>query len=241
MAELPLSGRTALVTGGAVRLGRAIALGLAAQGADIVLHYLSSEAEAERTAEEIRALGRRCLIVRTDLQSPDAPQTLFDAAQPIGGANILVSSAAVFEKAPFSGTTLDLWDRTFAINLRAPFFLAQTFAARCQKGDILFLADANAQRAGREYLAYSLTKTAIAALTRTLAKTLAPGIRVNAVAPGAILPPPGEGPEYLERLAKRIPLQRIGSPEDIVGAVLYLLQSPYVTGEVLAVSGGSEL
>ncbi|MGD0807836.1 MAG: SDR family oxidoreductase [Anaerolineales bacterium] len=242
MVDLPLSGRTAVVTGAAVRLGRAIALGLAARGADIALHYHSSEADALRTAEEIRALGRRCLPVSADLQNPSSPAKILEAADAFfGRADILINSAAVFETGTLSETTPELWEKTFAINLRTPFFLCKAFAAQTDSGDIINLTDATADRSGAKYLAYSLTKIALIAFTRDLAKSLAPGIRVNAVAPGAILPPPGQGEDYLNRLVSRIPLGRHGSPEDIVGGVLYLLAAPYVTGEILHIAGGSDL
>jgi pteridine reductase len=242
MNDLQLSGRTAIVTGAAVRLGRAIALGLAAQGADIALHYRSSEADALRTAEEIRALGRRCLPVAADLGHPDSPEKIVEATEAFfGKTDILINSAAIFERGTLANTTPELWERTIAINLRAPVFLCRAFAAQTGIGDIINIADAAADRLGRDYLAYALAKSALITLTRSLAKSLAPGIRVNALAPGAILPPPGKNEEYLNRLAARIPLGRTGSPDDIVRGVLYLLSAPYVTGEVLHISGGSDL
>jgi NAD(P)-dependent dehydrogenase (short-subunit alcohol dehydrogenase family) len=242
MHELSLSGRTAVVTGGAIRLGRAIALGLAARGADIALHYHSSEPAALRTADEIRALGRRCLPVAADLQNPAAPAKIMEAVGAFfGKADILVNSAAIFKRGTLAETTPELWEKTVSINLRAPFFLCQAFAAQTATGDIINLTDATADRSGMSYLAYALTKSALVALTRSLAKSLAPGIRVNAVAPGAILPPPGQGEDYLDRLVARIPLGRHGSPEDIVGGVVFLLSATYVTGEILTFSGGSDL
>jgi NAD(P)-dependent dehydrogenase (short-subunit alcohol dehydrogenase family) len=242
MAELPLSGRVALVTGGALRLGRAIALGLAARGADIALHYHASEPDALRTADEIRVLGRRCLPVAADLQNPGAPAKIMEAVDAFfGKADILINSAAIFERGTLAETTPALWEKSIAINLRAPLFLCQAFAAQTDNGDILNLTDASADRSGVNYLAYAITKSALVALTRSLAKSLAPGIRVNAVSPGAILPPPGKGEDYLDRLAAHIPLARHGTPEDIVSGVLYLLSAPFITGEVLTISGGSDL
>jgi NAD(P)-dependent dehydrogenase (short-subunit alcohol dehydrogenase family) len=241
MADLPLSGRTAIVTGAAVRLGRAIALGLAAHGADIALHYHSSEAEALRTAEEIRHLGRRCLPISADLQNPASPAKILEAAGAFfGKADILINSAAIFEPGTLAQTSPELWEKTIAVNLRAPFFLCKAFAAQTDAGDIINLADATADRSGPNYLAYSVAKNALIALTRTLARSLAPGIRVNAIAPGAILPPPGRGEDYLDRIAAHIPLGKHGTPEDIVGGVVYLLTAPYVTGEVLHISGGAD-
>jgi pteridine reductase len=242
MTELSLSGRTALVTGGAVRLGRAIALALAAHGADIALHYNTSEAGARRTAEEIRALGRKCAPIQADLRNADSPDSLLHSAgAAFGRTDILIHSAAVFERGTLQETSPALWEKTFAVNLRAPFFLCRTFAAQTDSGDIVFLADSRVRRPSADHLAYTLTKSALVTLTRSLATALAPKIRVNALAPGAILPPPGEGQAYLDRLAARIPLGRHGGAEDIVRAVLYLLESPFVTGEILHIDGGEFL
>jgi pteridine reductase len=242
MNHFPLSGRAALVTGGAVRLGRAIALGLARSGADIALHYNTSREAAGRTMEEIRALGRKCVLIQADLRQETAPDEILAAAgAAYGRTAILVNSAAIFERGDLAGTTPDLWERTVAINLRAPFFLSRSFAAQIESGDIIFLADARAERPAEEYLAYTLAKSGVITLTRSLAKSLAPGIRVNAVAPGAILPPPGKGVKHLQRLAPEIPLGSTGTPDDIVRGVLYLLAAEFVTGEVLHVDGGQYL
>ncbi|MGB7539054.1 MAG: SDR family oxidoreductase [Anaerolineales bacterium] len=242
MPELPLSGRVALVTGGAVRLGRAIALGLAARGADLALHYNTSEAAANQTAEAVRALGRRCVLIGADLRQIDSPGKLFEAASAhYGRTDILINSAAVFERGTLENTSPDLWEKTLAVNLRAPFFLSQEFAAQSKNGDIIFLADSRVRRPTAEFLAYTLTKSALVTLTRSLAKSLAPRIRVNAVAPGAILPPPDEGEEYLQKLVPRIPLNRPGTAEDIVRGVVYLLEASFVTGEVLHIDGGEYL
>jgi NAD(P)-dependent dehydrogenase (short-subunit alcohol dehydrogenase family) len=242
MDNLPLSGRAALVTGGAVRLGRAVALGLARRGADIALHYHTSEAAARDTAAEIRALGRKCIAIGADLSRPGAAETLFPAADAEHGRiSILVNSAAVFERGGLAETTPELWEKTIAINLRAPFFLSRAFAAQTESGDIIFLADARAERPAGDYLAYTLAKSALINLTRSLAKSLAPGIRVNTVAPGAVLPPPGKGEDHLRRLVPGIPLGRPGNPDDVVRAVLYLLAADFVTGQVLRVDGGQYL
>jgi pteridine reductase len=242
MSDLTLSGRVALVTGGAARLGRAIALGLAARGADLALHYHSSEAASSRTAEEIRALGRKCMLVSADLREANSPARILQAADAFyAKVDILINSAAVFERGTLEKTTPELWEKTLAINLRAPFFLSQAFAAQTENGDIIFLADSRVRRPTVEFLAYTLAKSALVTLTRSLAKSLAPRIRVNAVAPGAILPPPGEGEEYLQRLIPRIPLKRPGSPDDIVRGVAYLLEASFVTGEVLHIDGGEYL
>jgi len=242
MDDLPLSGQTALVTGGAKRLGKAIALALAARGADIALHYHHSADEAGATAAAIRALGRRCAGVQADLADPRAPATIFGAANSaLGAIRILINSAAVFPRGTLADTTPDAWDATFGVNLRAPFFLCQAFAGQTKDGTIINLADWRAERPDGDYLAYSLSKAGLVALTLGLAKALAPGIRVNAIEPGAILPPPGRPADALAGMRASIPLNRSGSAKDIAQAVVFLAESPFVTGEVLRVTGGQHL
>ncbi|HUG94035.1 MAG TPA: SDR family oxidoreductase [Planctomycetaceae bacterium] len=243
---MDLNGKAAIVTGGAVRLGREIAMGLARAGADVLVHYGRSAEVARDTAAAVEALGRRAAAVQADLTEPvQAARTIFEAAgEAFGHTEILVNSAAVFERTPFDQTTPDAWHRQFAINLHAPFCLCQEFARRLPpgtRGQIVNLVDWRALRPGAGSVVYTLTKSALVTLTRVLAQDLAPQVQVNAVAPGAILPPPDEGPGYLERLADRIPLGRPGLPQDVVEAVLFLLRSDFITGEVLHVTGGQEL
>ena len=248
MAEsnLPLQNRVAVVTGAAVRLGRAIALALAEQGADIVVHYGRSRDDAERTADDIRNLGRKAVTVTADLSRPvEAAAAIFDAAEPLGGADLLVNSAAIFEDAPLADTGEDLYDRHLAINLKSPFFLCREFVRRLPEGrcgQIINLADWRAETPPADYVAYTLSKAGIVALTKSLALQLAPRVRVNAIAPGAMLPPPGK-PEESWRSDKlpEIPLGRTGSPGDIAAAAVYLVRSEFVTGEVLHVTGGEHL
>lgn len=240
------SGRVAVVTGAAVRIGRALAIAFAEQGADIVLHYGSSREAAERTAEEIKRLGRRVVMVSADLSQPiSAAQTIFEAASQLGGCDLLVNSAAIFEDAPLIDTDEDLFDRHLTINLKAPFFLCREFARRLdsdRSGHILNLVDWRAERPPSDYAAYTVSKSGLLALTKTLALQLAPRIQVNAIAPGAILPPPG-GDEQTWRSTKlpEIPLARTGGVSDIADAALYLVRSKFVTGEVLHVTGGEHL
>jgi pteridine reductase len=238
--------RVAVVTGGAVRIGRSIALSLAEAGCDIVLHYGRSRDDAERTAGDIRSLGRQVVTVSADLTAPiAATTTLFDAAEQIGGASILVNSAAIFEDAPLADTSEDLYDRHASINLKAPFFLCREFVRRLphdRRGHIVNLADWRAETPPADFVAYTLSKAGIVALTKSLALQLAPRVQVNAIAPGAILPPPGEDFERWRSMKQpQIPLARTGSPEDIAAAVRYLMASSFVTGEVLHVTGGEHL
>jgi pteridine reductase len=243
---MDFNGQTAIVTGAAVRLGREIALGLARAGVDLVLHYHQSAAAAAETAALIESLGRRAALVQADLADPEpAARAILDAAAAaFGRADILVNSASIFERSSLRDSTAGAWDRQFAINLQAPFCLCQEFARRRppdRRGHIINIADWRALRPGTGHLVYTLTKSGLVALTRMLAQELAPGVQVNAVAPGAILPPANKGPEYLERLARQIPLGRPGSPGDVVESVLFLLRSEFITGEVVHVTGGQEL
>lgn len=242
---MDLNGKVALVTGGAVRIGRALALALAERGARVALHYGTSEAAAEETAAAIRDAGGDAFLMRADLRSASAATCLVEgAAGHFGRLDLLVNSAAVFVPAGVAETSEKNWDLHFAINLKTPFFLAREFAARIAPGQpalIVNIADWRAVRPGPDCIAYTLTKAGMVAMTRSLATALAPNIRVNAIAPGAILPPPGEDEAYLERVAERVPLRRSGSPSELAKGLLYLTDADFVTGEVLFIDGGQNL
>lgn len=246
MNSVDLQGETAIVTGAGVRVGRALALALAQAGADLAIHYHSSAEAAEETAAAARAFGVQAVTIQADLRESTAAaeRIVEQTANQLQPATILVNSASIFD----SGGPLDAdeptWDSHFAINLKAPFFLCQTFALMLPEdrpGSIINLLDWRIDRPRGEKLVYTLTKSALATMTRGLAHALAPRIRVNGIAPGAILPPPGADQAYFDRLARQIPLERTGSPEELCKAVLYLLGSPFVTGEVIYVTGGEHL
>jgi NAD(P)-dependent dehydrogenase (short-subunit alcohol dehydrogenase family) len=250
---MELRGTTAIVTGGAVRLGRALALGLADEGCQIVLHYAHSQAAAEDTAREIQGRGGEVALVSADFENPEAAarQVLQAALNAFGSIEILINSAAIFEAGTLAETTNELWDRHFAINLKTPLFLSKEFARHfskaesspIRKGHILNILDWRGTHpaAGRSHLAYTIAKSGLAALTEALAVELGPFIQVNGIAPGAILPPPDTDEIFFESLAKNNPLHRTGSPEDIVKAAVYLLKSDFLTGEILHVDGGEHL
>lgn len=240
-----LDGAVALVTGGAVRLGRALALALAGQGTRVALHYGRSAAAAAETAEDIRGLGGEAAVFPADLR--DVAQTeglLGQAVERFGRVDFLVNSAAVFDPAGVADTTEPVWDAHFAVNLKAPFFLSRAFARHVganRPGQIVNIADWRAISPDPRYLAYSIAKAGLVAMTKGLAVALAPNIRVNAIAPGAILPPPGQGEAYLERLGKSTPLKRHGRAAEVAAALIYLLTADFVTGQVIFVDGGEHL
>ncbi len=242
---MELCGKVALVTGGAVRLGKALTLALADAGTRVAIHYGRSAESAAATAAEARAARTEAEVFQADLREAGSARHLVEnVVARFGRLDILVNSAAIFERGDLENTTEALWDAHFDTNLKAPFFLCQAFAAQMangRQGHIVNIADWRAIRPGPHYLAYTLTKAALVTMTRSLALALAPAIQVNAIAPGAILPPPGKDREYLERLAEGIPLKRAGSPEDVAKALLFLLSSDFVTGELLFVTGGEHL
>ena len=234
---MELRGKAAVVTGGAVRLGKALALALAKEGVTLAIHYNSSVGPADETVAELEAMGADAVAIQGDLsQAAQAPLVIERAVAHLGSVDILVNSAAIFEAASLAATTEAGWDKHFAVNLKAPFFLSQAFAKH-----IINIADWRGMRPDTHYLAYSLTKAGVLSLTQALALALAPNIQVNAIAPGAILPPPGKDQAYLDRLAQAVPLQRVGSPQEIAQALVYLLRSDFVTGETLFVTGGEHL
>ena len=242
---MELDGKIAIVTGGAVRLGKTLALALAEQGVRLAIHYGSSAGPAKTVVEEIKAMGSDATAIQADLSQPGEMRSIVErAVAHFGQVDILVNSAAIFEPGNWDDTTEANWDRHFAINLKSPFFLSQAFAAqvgRDQAGHIVNIADWRGARPGPDHMAYTLTKAAVIAMTRSLALALAPNIQVNAIAPGLVLPPTGQDQAFLERKAGQIPVQRVGSPQEIANALLFLLRSDFVTGELMFVTGGEHL
>lgn len=238
---MELAGRVALVTGAGRRLGRALALALGERGMRVVVHHHGSAEGAARTVDALRALGTDARAVRADLTEPAAPAALVrEAGACWGGLDVLVNSAAVMQRTPFTEVRPEQWDAIMALNLRAPFFLAQAAAPLLaeRRGAIVNLADLAALETWPGYVPHGISKAGVVQMTRALARVLAPAVRVNAIAPGAVLLPDDWGAEAAARLAATTPLGRIGSPEDVVRAMLYLLEADYVTGELLVVDGG---
>lgn len=234
--------QVALITGGARRIGKAIAIALAHKGYDIALHYNTSAEEAEETAEQIRHLDCTCRTFSAELGDAEQTQKLIPAVvEAMGSVDVLVNNASIFEKGHILETDPDLLDRTLAVNLKAPMLLIRDFARAAEAGLIINLLDTRIRSWRTTYAAYSLSKMGLADLTRMAARELGPDIRVNGVCPGLILEPPGADAGYLERLASHIPLRRRGGVEDVVSAVLYLVEQEFVTGEILFVDGGEKL
>ncbi len=243
---MQLKGKIALVTGAAKRVGKALALALAAQGVHIIVHYGRSEAEARQTAAEIEALGVRAWLHSADLGDEAQMLGVVPAALSLaGGLDILVNSASIFPPERFDEVTPQSWERNMRINLKAPFFLSQAFAQSLnegQAGTIINLIDAVAMRPQTHHFSYAISKRGLEALTENMALALAPHhIRVNAIALGAILPAVNDNPDKFTRMAAGIPLRHTGNPQQVVDAMLYLLRADFVTGEVIRVDGGRHL
>ena len=242
---MELDGKVAIVTGGAVRLGKAMALALAGRGARLAIHYNTSAVRAQALVQQVQSLGSQATAVQADLSQPDRAASIVErTVAHFGQADILINSAAIFEAGNWDDTTGQNWDRHFDINLKSPFFLTQAFAKHVGKersAHIVNITDWRAVHPGTGHFAYTLTKAALVTMTKSLALALAPNIQVNAIAPGLILPPPGKGSDYLEKSAIKIPAKKTGSPSEIVRALMFLLDSQFVTGELIYVTGGEHL
>lgn len=244
---MELKGKVALITGGAVRVGRALTLALAEAGCHVFIHYGRSAGPAQQTREEAGQFGVEAHIYSTDLADATATQGIIPAAiERYGRVDILINSAAIFpEEDTFATTDLGLWDTLFAVNLRAPFLLSQAFAAQVPPaggGKIINILDARLRQAAPDHFIYRLTKGGLWQMTEMLAHELAPRITVNAAALGAILPPPGADMDYLENLAQRqVPLKRPGSAEIVAQNVLHLLGQDFLTGVIMPIDGGQFL
>lgn len=242
---MQIEGSIALVTGSARRIGRAIILELARRGARVGVHYRSSEADAGRTLDDVREIGADAELLQADLTVDTHRRRMFDRIRDRWGRlDILVNSASVFEAARFEETTPEFWDTQMNANARAPFFVAQDAArlmTRTGVAKIVNIADPAGELIWPQYLAYSISKSALLGLNRGLAKALAPAIQVNAVAPGPVYFPENYTDEQKQKAIERTVLKRAGSPDDVVRAVVFLIENDYITGEVLHVDGGRHI
>ena len=239
-ASIPLAGKVALVTGGARRIGRAIALRLAASGADVAITYRDSQSEAEETVRSLAALNVEAFAVRTDLTDAESiRQSVAAVVEEFGRLDILVNNAGLFESAALEQITVEQWDRIFATNTRAPFLMGQAAYPhlRAAGGRIINIGSLGGMHPWATHAHYCTSKAALHMLSQTMAKAWAPEVSVNCVVPGLIVQ--GEVSEEYVRFAERTPMRRNGSAEDVAAAVLFFATGPhFITGQLLAVDGG---
>jgi pteridine reductase len=237
-----LQGRAALVTGAGKRVGRAIAIALARRGMSVALHHNRSRAEAVALARELRlAHGVKAVAVRAELSDARAcARVVAEAAAALGGLDALINNASIWEPTAFGRVTASDWDRHLDVNARAPFFLAQAAAARLRRarGHVINIADWAARRPYAGYTPYCVSKAALLCLNAALAKELAPDVQVNAILPGPVLQPRGQSRAQAEAVRRATVLKRLGGPEDVVKAVLFLLDCDFMTGAEITVDGG---
>jgi len=232
----------ALITGAAKRIGQAIALELAKDGYDVAVHYHHSKNDALQTSARIKRMGRRSEIFYADLSSyHDVSNLVSSAKKAFPNLSVLINNASVYEAGKLAETEVELLEEQMDVNFRAPFFLSRDFARICKKGQIINLLDTRIAKNSSRYLVYTLSKKSLEALTKLAASDLAPKIRVNAIAPGVILPPIDGKHSNLSRLIRQVPLQKKGNIHDILSAIRYLLDGHFITGQILFVDGGQHL
>jgi NAD(P)-dependent dehydrogenase (short-subunit alcohol dehydrogenase family) len=238
----PLSGKVALITGGAKRLGKASALALAHAGANVAVTYLSSAREAQRTRKELEKIGGRVLAIRCDVTEPKGvTDAVKQTVAELGGLDILVNNAGAYETVAFEDLTLQQWDIIFGVNVRGPFLVSKTALPhlRRRKGRIINLGSLGGLRAWPSHAHYCSSKAALHMLTKSMAKALAPEIAVNCVAPGMIDLGEKSAAVFMSRMAKQTPMQRNGTGEDVAAAVLFFAAAPsFITGQLIYVDGG---
>jgi 3-oxoacyl-[acyl-carrier protein] reductase/pteridine reductase len=239
---MKIEGRTALVTGGAHRVGKAITMTLARAGANVVVNYYSSDAAALETVGEAKALGVGALAVQADVGDLEQVRSLVAAAvDRFGAVDILVNSASIWQQTPMPMGDFSDWHRVLGVLLNGSMYLADAVATLMQErggGEIVNIVDLSAWKPFPGYIAHGVGKAGLLALTRQLALELAPAVNVNAIAPGPVLPPPGYSEEELARVAVRTLNGRRGSAQDVADAVRFLVEADYITGEVIVVDGG---
>ncbi len=233
---------TAIITGGARRIGLVISQTLARAGWDIAVHYHSSRNQAKDLARHITDLGRRCEIFQADLGDTGQLGKLIErVCDQMGDADLLVNNASIFTGGTFLQTEPACLDGNFAINLQAPLLLSQAFAKTVGSGQIVNIIDSRIARTVTDHFAYTLSKNALWEMTKMLAKELAPNIKVNAVCPGLILPAEGEDDSVFDSIIPKIPLKRQGRPQEVADAVRFLAESKFITGQAIFVDGGEHL
>lgn len=238
---MDLSGKTALVTGGALRIGRAICLRLAKEGVNVVVHYCSSESEAKRLTGELKKMGVESRAIQADFRDGGSCEDLVKQAKSrLGGLDMLVNSASVFHKDTFQTLAAEKLRDELQVNLEAPLLLMKAFGEECGRGNIVNLLDERVAGDDTSCVPYILSKKSLADATRLAALFYAPRIAVNAIAPGNVLPPNIEGGNQTEP-ARKAPLDEGPTPEDIADAVIYLAKTDPVTGQILYIDAGAHL
>ena len=246
MAEFPL----AIVTGGAHRLGRAFALTLAYQGFGVLVHYHRAFEQAAKTVAEIKTFGVPAFSVKADLRQAEYVGALFDTVDSLlekseshlSNLTVLVNSAAAMLRGDAQTLTVEEWDTVLDLNLRAPFLCAQQASRRMKRGGLIVnVTDVGAQKAWSGFSSYTVSKAALESLTKVLARSFAPTVRVNAIAPGLVLPSEDMPADEWERLVKRLPLKRTAKTEEVASALEFLLKNEYITGQTIVVDGGYSL
>ncbi len=234
------TGGVALVTGAGHRVGRAFAVALGARRMHVAVHYNSADAEARETVRLIESAGGEATLFKADLATVDGPETLLESVtSSLGKLDVMVNSAAVMLRTPVGEITVEQWDMMFALNLRAPFFLCQSAPKTMNAGGVIInISDLAAFETWPAYIPHAMSKAGVVKMTESLSRVLAPDIRVNAIAPGAILLPAEWDDDAARKFSSTTPLQRIGSPQDAVEAMLYLVDAEFVTGETIVVDGG---
>ena len=240
---LLMTSSLALVTGSAHRLGKAFALSLARMGYSIALHYRGSADEAEHTVKEIRAIGVDCIPIRADLTVPEKIDFLFSLVDEFKSPlKVLVNSAAVMPVGKPQELDIKDWDIALDLNLRAPFLLAQQAAKRMTSGGLIVnITDIGANKAWSRYPSYTVSKAGLESLTKMLARALAPTIRVNAIAPGLVLPSDVVTKEGWNKLIEKLPLKRAATLDEVTSALEFLIKNEYITGQTIVVDGGYSL
>ena len=241
MNDLPLIHKTVLVTGAARRLGRIFALACSKAGANIVIHHGDSDDEAEQVSEEIEQLGQKAWIFKGDLNDAAETRELITRINAVTQLDALVNSAAIFEALTLEQTQLEDWERHLAINLTAPFLLSQAFVKQIHKnGRIVNILDWRALRPGPDHFPYTVSKAALAAMTKSMASAVAPKVQVNGLALGAILPP-ADGKKD-DKILERVPMKRWATEQEVEKTLIFLLTAPtYITGEIVHLDGGRHL
>ncbi|OGN93722.1 MAG: hypothetical protein A2Z71_04140 [Chloroflexi bacterium RBG_13_50_21] len=240
---MPLNEKLVLITGAARRVGRELALAVAREGGDVIIHYGHSQADAQSLSVEIQSLGRKAFLLQADLDDPAQVSSLIPRANEFGSLFALVNNAAIFQPLSWQSTTLEDWNHHLMVNLTTPFLLSQAFARRLPSdaaGRIVNLLDWRASRPAADHLPYTISKSALAALTHSLAIALAPNISVNGLALGAVLPPSqGAAPA---NILKNVPAGRWADLAEVGQALIFLLDGPaYITGEIIHIDGGRHL